>query len=323
MTIFDWAIVALAVVFAVRGWRRGFLREVIDWSLLLFGTIIVFRLSPAIGTIVSGMANVPYEVGRIIAGVVIFVLLIVGSWLLGRVIATALRIVPGVTTANRLGGALVGLGFAAVVVVLGITVASALPLPDSTSETVEATIGESSIGSSVVDPTGWIQPAMAAVSGEDVLSAVISVREAVGDRLAAGTIPIPLPPVGDEPLLPSQALAQQVFDAVNVHRITIGEDPLAWSPDLAVVAVERATSVYGSGTLSLDANLSSDLSAAGIPGTYHDDLVVLAASVDGLVEAITESSAYAAKVEDPVMRKSGIGVIEGPYGLMAVQVVSG
>ena len=323
MTFFDWAIVAFAVVLAIRGWRRGFLREVIDWSLLLFGTIIVFRLSPAIGTIVSGMANVPYEVGRIVAGVVILVVLLVGSWLLGRVIAAALKVVPGVTTLNRMGGAVVGVAFAAVTVVLAVTVASAMPLPESTSRSVDSAIGESTVGSAITDPTGWIQPAVAAVSGEDVLSAVISVQEAVGDRLAAGTIPIPIPSVGDEPLLPSQSLAQQVFDAVNVHRITAGVDPLAWSPDLAVVAVERASSVYGSGVLALDADLTDDLRAAGIPGTYHTDLVVLAASVDGLVEAITESSAYAAKVEDPAVRKSGIGVIEGPYGLMAVQVVSG
>ena len=38
MTIFDWAIIIIAVLLAIRGWRRGFLREVIDWSLLLFGS---------------------------------------------------------------------------------------------------------------------------------------------------------------------------------------------------------------------------------------------------------------------------------------------
>ena len=323
MTIFDWVILGLALVLAVRGWRRGFLREVVDWALLVFGTIIVFRMSPVIGTIVSGMANVPYEVGRIIAGVLIFAVLLVGSFLLGRVLSKVLKIVPGVTTLNRLGGSLVGIAIAAVAVVLGTTIASALPLPESTSESVDSAIRSSTVGSAIVDPNGWIQPTMAAVSGDDVYGAVIAVRDAVGDRLAAGTVPIPLPSVEDAPLQPSQTLAQQVFDEVNLSRIAAGEDPLAWSPDLAIVAVARATSVYRSGVLALNADLTDHLRIAGVPGTYHDDLVVLAASVDGVVEAITESSAYAAKIEDPAMRKAGIGVVDGPYGLMAVQVLSG
>ena len=77
MTFYDWAVIAIAVAFLIRGWRRGAIREAIDIALLLFGTIVVFRLSPMIGSIVSGMANVPYEVGRVVGGGLIFLVLVV------------------------------------------------------------------------------------------------------------------------------------------------------------------------------------------------------------------------------------------------------
>ena len=50
--------------------------------------------------------------------------------------------------------------------------------------------------------------------------------------------------------------------------------------------------------------------------------MVIAASPDGLVEAIVGVDTYRGLVEDSSYRKAGIGVIEGPYGLIAVQVVS-
>jgi hypothetical protein len=114
-----------------------------------------------------------------------------------------------------------------------------------------------------------------------------------------------------------------VFDDLNRERISAGQDPLAWSPDLAIVAVSRATNVYASGFLNLDDDLPEAIRAAGIPGTISGDLVVMAASVDGLVEAITTVQIYEDLISDPAYRKAGVGVIEGPYGLIAVQVLSG
>lgn len=323
MTVYDWAIVAIAGAFLIRGWRRGAIREAIDIALLLFGTIVVFRMSPMVGTIVSGMANVPYEVGRVIAGGLIFLILIVGSILLGRVIATALHIVPGGRSIDRLGGSAIGLGYGVIAVVLGTTLMSVLPLPASARTVVDESIAGSSVGSVVIDPAGPIQPAISLTSGATVLTSVNAVREAVGQRLAAGTIPIPFPSPDRSELAPSQATAQEVFDEINRERISEGLDPLAWSSDLAIVAVSRSTHVYASGLLTLDDQLPRAMKAAGIPGTINNDLVVMAGSADGLAEAIVSTGPYRAIVIDPAFRKAGVGVVEGPYGLVAVQVLTG
>ena len=323
MTAYDWVLLATFGAFIARGWTRGLVRQAIDVGLLLVGSLIVFRLSPVLGSIVAGMANVPYEVGRVIAGIAVFVALVAGAIILGRVVATALHVVPGAAFADRLGGAAVGALFAVIVVVMGTTLVTAAPMPESWRTSVDDAVSTSRVGAAIVDPTGATQATWSGLSGVDLFSSVIAVREAVGDRLMAGTLPIPFPDVGDHPIVPSQADAQHVFDRLNLERIEAGVDPLAWSGDLAVIAVARATDVYRSGILALDDDLDDAFRAAGVPGTVHTDMVVLAASPDGVVEAITAASGYAAAVTDPGYRKSGMGVVDGPYGMIAVQVLSG
>jgi uncharacterized membrane protein required for colicin V production len=199
VTFFDWAVIAITVGFMVRGWRKGIVGEAVDVGLLLLGTLIVFRMSPVLGTIISGMANVPYEVGRIVAGSVVFLGLVAAAILFGRVIVTALRVVPGASTLNRIGGAIAGLVFAALVSVLGATLVSSTPLPETLSRAVDDAIDGSVIGRTVVDPAGLVQPLIAVASGEELFGTVIAVRSAVGDRLMAGTVPVPFPSVAAGP----------------------------------------------------------------------------------------------------------------------------
>ena len=40
MTVYDWAIVAVALVFVIRGWRRGLVGEAIDLALILLGSVL-------------------------------------------------------------------------------------------------------------------------------------------------------------------------------------------------------------------------------------------------------------------------------------------
>jgi len=323
VVVYDLIVAAVVVALVIRGWTRGALREALELGVLLVGTFLVFRLSPVLGSIIAGMANVPYEVARIGAGVLLFFVLVVGGAFVARLLATVLKLVPGATMLNRLGGAVVGGGYAILVVVLGTTLVSAAPLSDELRASTNEAVGASAIGSRIIEPGGTIQQTVASVSGERVFSTVIALQESVGARLAAGTIPIPLPDVGDATLPPSQVAAQEVFDALNRSRIDDGVDPVAWSADLAVVAVTRSGGVYRSGVLALDDELASSLAAQGVPGTINTEMVVLAASTHGVVEAFTGASAYRSALLDRQYHKAGVGVIDGPYGLLSVVVLSG
>ncbi len=323
MAIYDLIVAAVVAALVLRGWFRGFLREALEIAVLVVGMFVVFRLSPVVGSVLAGMANIPYEVARIVSGVILFFVLVIGGALVTRVLSTTLKLVPGATFINRLGGALVGFGYAALVVVLATTLISAAPLSDGMRSSVDDSVGASAVGRRVVEPGGAIQQTVSMVSGERVFATVIALQETVGARLAAGTLPIPLPDVGDASLPPSQLAAQQVFDSLNRARIDEGLDPFGWSADLAVVAVTRADDVYRSGVLALDADLAASLRAQGVPGTVNTEMVVLAASTEGISEAFTGASAYRDAILDRQYRKAGIGIIDGPYGYMAVQVLSG
>jgi uncharacterized membrane protein required for colicin V production len=323
MQVYDWVVLALAAAFAFRGWRRGLVREFIELAVLFVGTVVVFRMSPAVGAVLSGMANIPPEVARIVGGIIILVALMVGSFLASRIIAGSMKIVPGATALNRLGGALVGVGYTFLIAVVATTVLSAAPLPSSVRDRFDSSVENSVVGAQIVSPDGMVQGWFTTISGEGVFGAVIAVRDAVGDRLVAGTLPIPLPGIGDAALVPSQSAAQVVFDDLNAERISSGVDPLVWSPDLAIVAVARANGVYRSGFLRLDDNLDAALEAEGIPGTITSEMLVIAATPSGVSEAFASLETYHDMTVDPAFRKAGVSVVEGPYGLISVVVLSG
>jgi uncharacterized membrane protein required for colicin V production len=320
--VYDLVIGAVAAGLVVRGWLRGALREAIEVAVLIVGVAVVFRLSPVVGSIIAGMANLPYEVARIFAAVVLFLGLVVGGALVARLVSTAFRLVPGTTVANRLGGAVVGAGYAVLIVAVGTTLLSAAPMPQSVRDTVSGSIGDSVVGHRIVEPHGIVQNTVSSVSGERVFATVIALQEMVGSRLVAGTLPIPLPDIGESMLSSSEEAAQDVFDSMNRERIAEGLDPLGWSDELAVVAVDRADHVYRSRRLALDTNLAAALGAEGIPGTINSEMVVLAASTDGVAEAFTGASAYRDTIIDKQFRRAGIGIIDGPFGLLAVQVLA-
>lgn len=323
MQTYDLIVAAIFVALIARGWVRGFVREAVEAGVLVVGIFLVFRLSPVVGSIIAGMANVPVEAARIAAGVLLFLVLVLGGALVARVLSAAMKIVPGATATNRIGGAVVGAGYAALVVILATTLVLVAPMSAGLRATVEEGIAASSVGRRIVEPAGVVQQAVSVASGEQLFGAVIALQEAVGARFVAGTLPIPFPDIGDVDLPPSQVAAQQVFDSLNRLRIGEGRGPLAWSADLAVVAVSRAETVYRSGVLSLDDDLALALHAQGVPGTIHTDMVVLAATSEGVLEAFTNASSYMDAIFDGRYRKAGIGVIDGPYGLLAVMVLAG
>ena len=323
MTAYDWVVLGAALAFAVRGWFRGFIRELVDVAVLIVGAALVFRLSPPVGTIIAAMANIPYEAARISAGILMLVVLFVGATLIANVVTGALRIVPGASILNRVGGVGAGVVYAAVVVILVTTVLGTAPLPDGARSTLDEAIAASTIGHTITDPAGEIQVFVGTASGETLFASVLAIRQSVGDRLAAGTIPIPLPSVDEDDLVTNEAVAMEALALLNVARVENGENPLVWSKELGVVATSRAKRVYRSGSLSLDDRLAADLTGAAVPGTINAEGVVLAASSAGIAEAILATTQYRDAIEDPSHRRAGVGVIDGPYGRVAVFVVTG
>lgn len=210
MPVYDLIAAAVAASLVVRGWLWGALREAIEVVVLIVGVAVIVRFSPVVGSIIAGMANIPFEVARISTGVVLFLGLVIGGTLVARLVSTTLKLVPGTTIANRLGGAAVGAGYAVLIVALGTTLLSAAPMRRSVRSAVDGSIGSSIVGHRIVEPHGMVQETVSSVSGERVFATVIALHEMVGSRLAAGTLPIPLPDIGESTLSSSEEAAHEV-----------------------------------------------------------------------------------------------------------------
>jgi hypothetical protein len=93
-----------------------------------------------------------------------------------------------------------------------------------------------------------------------------------------------------------------------------GLAPLQWSDELAVVAVARAGSIYRTGSFATDQPLEERLELAGITAAGSAERLLLAPTIEGVGKAIGSAGSY---------REAGIGIVDGPYGMLTVLVLVG
>jgi uncharacterized membrane protein required for colicin V production len=289
---------SVLALLVVRGWARGFVRQAIDVVALVLGAALAFRLAVPVGSLITATLGWSPEMARIVGGAALFLALSIGAGLVGSMIHRSLRHLPGTNLLNRAAGATLGAVYAAVIAVVVLSLAAALPLPSA----VAAELESSKLVRRVVDPEGPAQRAVGAVAGDRAMQSMIWLRRVADDWLLEGSgDDIALPQTDDRAFRPSVEAAARVAAAIDDARIQAGEPPLAWSPQLGVVAVARAGSIYRSG--SLDA-------AAPVPDV--EERVMLVATIEAAARAIDGHGGFSS---------AGIGVVDGPYGLLVVMLV--
>ncbi len=314
----DFVLGAFLVALIVRGWLKGFVREALDVVTLLLGAVIAFRAAGTVGSVISAMSGLSPEVGRLVGGVVAFLAISVGAAVVSGLIHRTIRRLPAMTTLNRLAGAALGGVYALVLATLALTLVSIAPMPEPVTDAVE----ESTFAATLTDPHGPVQSGVEVIAGDRVMQTVISLRRLFGQRVVVGDGTVALPPA--EHTKPSAGAARAVYEALNKERVSEGLDPLAWSEDLAVVAVGRAESAYRSGTLVPEGpDIEEKLRLVGIPSSQRGENIALAATPDGAHEALVASESHRAELLRVDYRRVGVGVVEGPYGFVAVEVFTG
>jgi uncharacterized protein YkwD len=315
----DFALGAFFVALIVRGWMRGLVREALDVATLLLGAFIAFRFAGQVGGVIAGMTGMSAEMARLVGGVVAFIGITMGAALASSAIHRTIRKLPTLTTLNRVGGAVLGGVYALALATVALTLVAMLPFPGAVDERVQ----DSVIAATLTDTEGPVQAGVQALSGDRVMQAVIALRRLVGDRFALGGADVALPPAQGRTQSDVEA-ARAVFDAMNRERVIAGLPPLAWSEDLALVAVTMADDAYRSGDLgSGGPGLESRLNSAGIRAAVHGENLALAATPAGVHEAIVTSAPHRDRLLGEDFRRAGVGVVSGPYGLMAVEVFVG
>ena len=117
----------------------------------------------------------------------------------------------------------------------------------------------------------------------------------------------------DEGIHASASAAEDLLNSINQARIDGGFGSLASSGPMSLVATARAVSAYQTGTLVSSSPIDDRLAAVGVHVDNAEERLVLAATGESLANVIHVSGTPSA---------IGVGVVEGPYGLIAVVVTA-
>lgn len=320
----DALIVGLFLFLAVRGWFRGLVREAMDLVGLVLGIVAAFRLGGAVGKMIEAIANVSSDVARLVGGLIVLVAVALAAALIARVLAPRVRW-PGLNLLDRAGGATLALawgGFAAIVL---LSLLAILPVPTAVSRQLDS----SAIARFLTDPAGAPQSAFQRLSGDRVVEALLNLNRLVGERrvVVEGEESVAFDPADPGDLEFDAGAATEIFDLLNRARLDAGEDPLAWSAALAVVAEGHAVEMYTAGYFShlspVTGTVGDRLEGAGITYVVAGENLALAASAADVHDGLMGSPGHRENILRPEFRRVGVAVVAGPLGLMAVQVFTG
>jgi len=308
----------------VRGWLRGFARELMDLVGLIVGLALAFRLSGPAGEFVRNWAGTSDEVSRLIGGFAIFlavgIVASVGAHFLQRFLS-----LPGLALSNRLFGALLALTWALFLAVLVLSLLVVLPLPPSVGDQLD----DSRVATYLTDPDAPPQIVFQSIAGDRVLEALLNMQDLVGGKeviLQEGQT-LELPAATADDLTVDDKAATEIFDLLNRSRVEEGLDPLAWSAALADVGEAYATEMYLGGFFSHDSTVTGNVAVrvkkAGIPYRVLGENLALAATPKAVHDGLMASRGHRENILRPEFTRVGIGVVAGPLGLMVVEVFQG
>jgi len=320
----DAVLVGLLLFLAVRGWYRGLVREALDLAGLVVGTVVAFRFGPLLGGVISSMAQVSTDTGRLVGGLILLVATGIGAAFLARAIEPKVRR-PGINLIDRAGGTALATGWGAFLLMVLLSLLLVLPLPAAVGRQVEG----SAIARALTAPTGVPQAVFRSLSGDQVIQALLQLREAVGERqvILEGDESVALPATDPADLEDDSDAATAGFDLLNRARVDAGFNPLAWSPALAEVAAAHAREMYEEGYFShrspATGTVGDRLEAAGLAYSLAGENLALAATITQAHDGLMGSPGHRENILRPEFRRVGVAVVSGPLGLMTVQVFTG
>jgi len=304
----------------VRGWMRGFVREILDLVGLVLGIWLAFRLSAPFGDFLTDGFGVSPEVGRIGGGIVLFVLfgalLSIAAHYLSKVMN-----LPGLSMVNRVGGAAVAVGWGVVIVLILVNLIVVLPVPDDWRDQIE----ESNVVQVIAGEDALPRRLFETLAGDNVMAAIGSLRQLFGSTRAVpeGEEVLEIPPAGEDEIRQVRDEATRVVEQLNEDRLTAGVSPLRPVDILTEVAEEHASTLYTSGRLQRIQDCVSVLAARSYRILGCDNGVALAGTALGAYEGIFESSHGPGMVGRAGYDRTGAAVVDGPNGRLVVVIVAG
>lgn len=304
----------------VRGWMRGFVRESLDLVGLVLGIWIAFRLSGPFGVFLSDSFGISPEIGRIVGGILLFVLfgvlLSIGAHFLSKMMN-----LPGLSMVNRVGGAAVAMGWGVLVVLIVVSLLVVLPVPESWREEIEDSRVVSLIAGEDALPRRFFE----GVAGDNVMAAVSSIRDLFGTARAVpvGDEILEIPPAPGDEVRQDRAGAEQVLSRLNEDRVGVGVGAVSEVDAITQLAENHAMGLYQAGRVHRLPECIADLALRGYHVVRCDNGVALAATALGGLDGILDTDEGRTIVENPDFDRGGVAVVDGPTGRLVVVVLAG
>ena len=308
----------------VRGWVRGFVRELFDLAGLIVGLAVSFRLSGPVGDFLSEAFGATPEWARIGAGVALFVIVGVVMSIAAGALTKVMRL-PGLNLANRVFGAGLAVAWGVLLIVLLTTLLRALPMPAAVDETMDTSV----VITNLAGPDGIAATAFDRLVGDEVLTALGDLEAALGRHrvLLEGDERVEFAAATEADLEVDDDAARLVFELLNETRASDGVAPLAWSDGLAEVALAHAVEMYTHGYVShlspVTGRVDDRVKAAGIRLSTIGENLALAASARAVHDGLVASPGHRANMVNPAFDRVGIAAVKGPLGVMVVEVFGG
>ncbi len=304
----------------VRGWMRGFVREILDLVGLVLGLWLAFRLSGPFGDFLTNGFGVSPEVGRIGGGITLFVLF-------GALLSAAAHYLskvmnlPGLSMVNRVGGGAVAVAWGVVIVLVLVSLISVLPVPAGWQDAID----ESNVVELIAGEEALPRRVFESVAGDNVMAAVASLQELFGSNRAVpqGDEVLEIPPAGGDEIRQVRPEAERVVERLNEDRLGAGVSASRTVVSLTALAEEHAVALYTSGRLQRIPDCVATLAGRGYQVLRCDNAVALAGTAGGAYEGIAESPGGGAMVTAPGFDRVGAAVVDGPTGRLVVIVLAG
>lgn len=137
MNLFDIIILAVLILFAIKGLVRGLVNEASSLSGLILGGWLAYHFYPALSVPIRTALHLPAHVSSFLAFMLLLLVTGIVAHIAGNILTAALKLVM-LGSLNRLGGILIGTAEGALLLCLLFSIATAGFMPDTLKQKVRA-----------------------------------------------------------------------------------------------------------------------------------------------------------------------------------------
>jgi len=317
--ILDLVVVSTAVVAVARGWVRKSIREAFALLGFVAAVALVVMATGPVSSVIRAISPVGAGASQALAAVLLFVVAAIGGAVAGYRVSKTTPI-PGPRMMDSLGGSMLALVRVLTVVALLLFCLDILWGPQSAGHRM---IADSVSGAVLTDDDSPFGPFYASlVDGSDDLTALR--RWAGPDQQGTAGYQQTSFEATDARLLPRSDAERAMLRAINAERREQGLPPLSWCESCARVARGHSKDMYRGGYFShedLDGDDPFDrMVNAGVSYGAAGENLALAPTIDEAHDGLMKSPDHRENILRTEFEQVGIGIYEGPYGLMCTQV---